>query len=459
MVAYRDLYLPLDQVYGARDRTRVIGSHRDTGFEVVRSKYPTSEFRANAFVGTYERMKDVAYKGGNPLYGLGDTTGIRNGDFGHPLWKETVFLSKPTDWSGIEYGSPSTALFRTMGNLYPSDVALSCATRPVESTAKLADTVGLPPDQAFGLGAEGIARALPSAPNFSLFSFLGELREGLPKLPGSSVMERYGKPGVTRRWSDLDAAGQSRALRDIRAAAGDETMNLVFAWIPGLGDLFSLIDCAWNVEALREKTINELSKPSRRRRAFPRESTSGIVTKTNVYPYPIVRQLMKPGTLTVETTTTRDTWVTSAFDTRLGEATTWSFLDRLSADLRAVGFEPNADNAWQLIPWSWLVDWFFSFGSVLKNVSYLGPTGTRLVRAYLMSHSVIETKYTWNGMLNGRSFQTSMTQKVETKQRVRATPYGFRFKTEGLSAKQIAILSILGLSGNSNLLDRAGNPY
>lgn len=405
-------------------------------------------------------MKDVAYKYGNPIYrGNLSTADLRNSDIGHPLWKETVFLSKPADWSGIEYGDPSIVRYRTIGNLYPSDVALACALRPIESTAKLADTVGLPFDQAFGLGAEGIARALPSAPNFSLFSFLGELREGLPKLPGASVMERYGKLGVDKRWSDLDAAGQSRALRDIRAAAGDETMNLLFAWLPGLGDLFALIDCAWNVETLRKKTVDELSKASRRRRTFPRESTSGRVTKYNVYPYPIVTRIQKPGTLTVDTTTTRDTWVTSAFDTRLGEATTWSFLDRLNADLRAVGFEPNADNAWQLIPWSWLIDWFFTFGTVLKNVSYLGPTGTRLVRAYLMSHTVIETKFTWNGMLNGRSFTTSLTQKVETKQRVRATPYGFRLKTDGLSAKQAAILSILGLSGNSNFLERAGNPY
>jgi hypothetical protein len=69
---------------------------------------------------------------------------------------------------------------------------------------------------------------------------------------------------------------------------------------------------------------------------------------------------------------------------------------------------------------------------------------------YIMEHQVTSCTYTYVGydgwkpaMLDRPS---SITAFVETKRRKRATPFGFEITWNGLSLRQLAIASALGLT-------------
>jgi hypothetical protein len=115
-----------------------------------------------------------------------------------------------------------------------------------------------------------------------------------------------------------------------------------------------------------------------------------------------------------------------------------------------LGTEITLDTIWQLTPWSWLFDWFGNVGDILTNASYIGSDGLVLRYGYLMNHVKIVQKY---HMPSGATFRGGAktgpiynTLTFESKERTRATPYGFGSSLSSLSEKQWAILGALGLT-------------
>jgi hypothetical protein len=108
---------------------------------------------------------------------------------------------------------------------------------------------------------------------------------------------------------------------------------------------------------------------------------------------------------------------------------------------------------WNLAPWSWAFDWFTNAGDVIHNISLLGVDGLVLQYGYAMrsmnvKHEMVQTVTSGLGGRNLGFGGLTSTRLVftETKQRIRANPYGFGIDDLSLSGRQLAILAALGLT-------------
>jgi hypothetical protein len=109
--------------------------------------------------------------------------------------------------------------------------------------------------------------------------------------------------------------------------------------------------------------------------------------------------------------------------------------------------------AWELTPYSWLVDYFSSAGAYQKNIDSFRDGSLVMPYAYVMFSKEIDVSYTWTGPVSfgtgasGRVIRTYGGRVVKTiHQRRRATPYGFGLSSSSLTAKQWSILAALGIS-------------
>jgi hypothetical protein len=103
---------------------------------------------------------------------------------------------------------------------------------------------------------------------------------------------------------------------------------------------------------------------------------------------------------------------------------------------------------WELAPWSWLADYFANFGHLATNVTRFSQDGLVMKYGYLMRHSVSTRTYTQNGVAfrSGGPGPFAITLKLERKERVRATPFGFGLNPNSFTTRQWAILAALGLT-------------
>lgn len=132
--------------------------------------------------------------------------------------------------------------------------------------------------------------------------------------------------------------------------------------------------------------------------------------------------------------------------------TTWYLDDPLSM----VGMDPfdlasrlvsgaylNFDTVWELIPWSWFVDWFTNVGSILNATrNELGCTPGLV---YLCEHRKSELK---SGKVSISPHGVTMSpyhSVRETKERRLATPY-FSASLPFLNDKQVSILGSIAIS-------------
>jgi hypothetical protein len=116
---------------------------------------------------------------------------------------------------------------------------------------------------------------------------------------------------------------------------------------------------------------------------------------------------------------------------------------------KLLGADLTPDSIWNLAPWSWMVDWFSSAGSVVENWSSWMINNQVLLYGYMMEHTIATNTYTYVGNTGFRTPVAppfDVTLVSETKIRRQATPYGFGINLSQLSKRQIAIIAALGLS-------------
>lgn len=108
---------------------------------------------------------------------------------------------------------------------------------------------------------------------------------------------------------------------------------------------------------------------------------------------------------------------------------------------------------YQVMPWSWLIDYFSTLGSLVDTIS--AGVADRLVcnYAYLMQTKTIRyyTTSSTRIVVGGEESQNSLAEasllsQHTIKVRVPASPFGWGLKQNDLSLSQTAILGALGLS-------------
>lgn len=291
-------------------------------------------------------------------------------------------------------------------------------------------------------GATAIARVAPTNPVAGAAQFLGELREGLPSVPGKHLIGRP-KP----------------------SSLGDEYLNGVFGVLPLVGDLRKFGEAARTADKVVAQLKRDSGRLIRRRYTFPieRTVTGPTVQNTNWYGSPGLRTgspnpyATGGGKLTFTREETREYWFSGAFTYLYIDGD--SAVERMSAAAqrlnRLYGIRPTVETLWELTPWSWAADWFANVGDVAHNIAAFSNDSLVMRWGYVMCTYTIRDTYLAEGVsLKGNpSGPLTQTFVTQVKKRVRATPYGFGLDPAvAFSPRQWAILSALGLSRGGSLL-------
>jgi hypothetical protein len=154
---------------------------------------------------------------------------------------------------------------------------------------------------------------------------------------------------------------------------------------------------------------------------------------------------------------TRSTWFKGSFTYVLPELP--GYPERLEKYLietdRLLGLTFDASSAWQISPWSWLIDWFIDIGTQMDIMSVNFDDNLVLNYGYAMQEIkrsvVAEVNYdkSTDKARKACSLDFVKTSLVSSqKRRIRANPYGFVLQTDGefWSAYRLAVLGALGLS-------------
>jgi hypothetical protein len=154
------------------------------------------------------------------------------------------------------------------------------------------------------------------------------------------------------------------------------------------------------------------------------------------------------GTLITITTTKQEFKFSGAFRYSIPKG---SFPREIAELDRLYGVKPGVSTAWELLPFSWLVDYFAPVGGVLSNMDAFLQDGLVMPFGYLMCTTTVVIEEIWRGSLtdpDGRLTGVEVATLIEKtrKQRIPASPFGFGILAGDLNPKQKSILAALGMS-------------
>lgn len=281
------------------------------------------------------------------------------------------------------------------------------------------------------MGTTAISRIIPTNPLVSAAAFLGEMREGLPKL------------GI-ETWSARTAKARS---------AGGDYLNAEFGWKPLVSDIQKFAYIVKNSDRIISQYEKDAGKLLRRRYDWPFEKSTEVTdygTGHNPVPWGTGGTQFRPdhvGQLTRTRTTRTKRWLEATFTYYLPPQ--GSRERDLAIANKLYGVRVTPDVLWQLTPWSWAVDWVTNAGDIASNVSAFMSDGLVMPYAYLMEEIVHTEEWTltqvgYKSYPGMHAFRQTFTETV--KKRRQATPFGFGFELDGLTTRQGAILSALALS-------------
>jgi hypothetical protein len=286
-------------------------------------------------------------------------------------------------------------------------------------------------------GTKAISNVLPTRPAADAATFVGELREGLPKRVG---LETWRSRSLTAR------------------NAGSEYLNVEFGWKPLLSDARKFYEA--NKKA--DRTLANLQHGSgslTRRRYDVEPATTSVTTEvlsTNAFPVPTGPTALYgvPGRRTKVTTTSQRKWFSGAFTYHVDIEQQRGFLRELDKLKFVYGANVTPELFWNLTPWSWLSDWKLNTGTVLHNLSAFSQDGLVLRWGYVMEESIISVTYALSGgkFSNGQPTDCRQTFTSIRRSRMKATPFGFGLNPASFTSRQWSILAALGATRAPNIL-------
>lgn len=271
-------------------------------------------------------------------------------------------------------------------------------------------------------GPTAFARFKPAKPTISLANFIGESRD-LPRLLKARV----------------------EGLKTI----SDWWLAVKFGWEPLLADIKSMIHFVDKMNEQIEFFLNNAGKPIRRGGKVTVSRTvdlvydssgaatdAGITTRLNGRFYPTNYGQCR-------TTITRKLERSIVFN---GTFVYWfngKPPDRTTLALKLAGLEVTPQVVWNLIPWSWLIDWFTNLGDLIDNIKT--EVADQQLAKYAYITSKCDRSYTFAGTDGYNS--AAITRSFESMRRCYVHPFGLS-ATSQLTLRQASILAALGISRN-----------
>lgn len=323
-------------------------------------------------------------------------------------------------------------------------------------------------------GREFIRATNPLKPKADLLVSVAELlREGFPRVISHSILHPSLKKGRKLRLESI----------------GSEYLNFVFGYKPIVSDIVKVYDTLQKIDNIVEQWIRDDKKSIRRQRKvmLPRKVISLDEDRVSA---PFSQDMYFPARNSGEPfhhvgSSTNPTY--GSYFSRRGQIIIEeeiSFSAQFSYDLsklrllrafgkegpmtesnaalreylglHAVGLAPTDASwvtVWNLIPFSWLVDWFTNIGELFDNFRAEQSAQLQMGWAYISTHATRKVHYsTYIHGGGGDSMQIHQTVDARQKsiRRLKATPYGFDVSFEMLSANQTAILGALALANSKH---------
>nr|UJQ85661.1 MAG: hypothetical protein 1 [Leviviridae sp.] len=312
-----------------------------------------------------------------------------------------------------------------------------------------------------GKGVVGWNRYKPTHTQINVGQTLGELRAigGLPINPKMiHEIREIGRvlrhPLQTLRHATRTGIPGHDALR----YGGSGYLAYQFGIRPYVEDIMALTRSVLDFDKKLRQLVRDNGRPVRRKGRVSLDETASNTRTTTSFPGTMLKPSFVSQLLTgsyVQDKTVSNSlefWFSGRFRYHL-DPTRHGYgpipaREKFQLQRILYGIDPtDVSLIWELMPWSWLIDWIVPIGPMIDNL--VNDQVDHLVAdyAYIMGKSITTTKTVVTGQLrNSAPFTTSSIVIDETKQRVKASPYGFGLSFSGFSLKQLAILAALGVS-------------
>nr|UJQ85181.1 MAG: putative maturation protein [Leviviridae sp.] len=279
---------------------------------------------------------------------------------------------------------------------------------------------------------EVMARTNPGRASVNGLAIAGELKD-LPRL-----VRQLGNLGLaTRRM--LNRRPSSRRTMSNERLAADSYLGYTFGVSPMVSDFLKLINMTQSIDS-RVNELNNMYKKggmSRKRTTASganSDSTSGIFVNSLGGISVIARRQRVTTYRQWSSIKWKPTGTIRAFAS--GSQSQRRYARAIISGMNGYG---AVEAGWQLLPWSWLTDWFGNFGDYLK--AHNGAVPVTAVNACTMVHVNTTETYSVTSAPNGIS-GGGATFVNELKTRV-AGAAGLSVSLPFLSGKQVSILSAL----------------
>ncbi|DAD52042.1 maturation protein [ssRNA phage Gerhypos.4_53] len=319
-------------------------------------------------------------------------------------------------------------------------------------------------------GAETWSRTKPKIETAGMFVALAEL-EDIPRM-----VETTGR-GLRDAWSAIrtaDSAVRGELSRGdiMRQVAreplmqprtlADQFLNEQFAWIPFLNDVRNFGKTFAHQDSIADNLSLNNGRVVRKHAPMITESSSSVlqeidfVDTTDIFPVAFPREMLSgPTTRTLIEETSISVGGMGAFQYYLPE---WDKADnryysawgRIMRELDTYGARISPYHLYQIIPWSWALDWVTGMGNY---VSYLSDVMTDSLCA---KYFFVKAKKKTSRTLRYRipfvfgSADVSFTRSIEiTERQPGSSPFSFDLPWSSLTPRQIAIAGALGLTHSS----------
>jgi len=278
-------------------------------------------------------------------------------------------------------------------------------------------------------GATAWSKMKPDKPNMAAFNAIYELKD-VPEM----LRQRFLQNGLSE--------------------IGNYYLALKFGWEPLLRDVRDFVLTHMKSQDRLKQLIRDEGRPVRRRITLqdsPDEESTVQRAGTDFYPS-FVGYFYGPGAWSRDTIMSNDrVWASARFRYWLPGGPRdvyWS----AAMKAKIFGLYPTPKVIYDMIPWSWLVDWFSNLGDCISNLQTSVVDRLAADYAYVMREvSRTLTRTTQATFYHDKTLEPftvtgSSTSTQASKYRVGADPFGFGTPENSLSGVQLSILGALGLS-------------
>lgn len=319
------------------------------------------------------------------------------------------------------------------------------------------------------LGERGYLSALPNRTQVELGTALAEIAVNPARalaIPGSAIAKRWAsQPTRSREQIVSETRRRHARLRGLSkedaAAAASDYLAYIFGAAPNIRVMDDLAEQITKTRRIAEVVSRQGWRRMRRRRAVHNFADSkSITTHGNWLHTATGNQWMLTGPLTKTTSVSQNAWWSGSFRMPTSDTDTWldqcsNFFERLDI---VAGLGVDIKMTWDLIPFSFVADWFSNTGSFIENREVIRDYNIVCEYGYIMCHTRTEHRGKAVGFIQkypqtatslsyfgAKGASCSYTKLTEVKQRAACSSYGFRTDFSALNPFQWSALTAIGV--------------